>query len=101
MSLNISRHFFESSAAEAIVLRQAMKNGLVVSLPFGGGVPYDMIVQNPLGKLYTVQVKKVGIVVRGRPYKIIHVLRSVTVGKKTQYKLGDTDFFIACDIDTD
>ncbi len=85
---------YKGNSSEAIVLTAYVRAGFVVSLPFGGGAAYDLIVDNG-ERLVKVQVKT-GKLDAGC---VVYNARRHRGSKYTAfscYREGEVDVFVVC-----
>jgi hypothetical protein len=90
----------KGNLSEAVVLTAYARAGFLVSLPFGGGSAYDLIVDAGV-RLLKVQVKtgwrsKGCLLYKGR-----RRIRDSKQNGMRRYRIGEVDFFAVCDPNTD
>jgi hypothetical protein len=84
-------HKYElGNGSEALVLSAYIKAGFTVSIPFGSGASYDLLVDNG-ADVFKIQVKTAWI--SGGVLKYKSLRRQPKSEKRRRYKNGEIDYF--------
>lgn len=86
---------YKGNSSEAVVLTAYIQAGFLVSLPFGGGAAYDLIVDTGT-RLLKVQVKTGWQSNGGLLYKGQRRVKDATRNCMRQYRKDEVDFFAIC-----
>ncbi len=96
--------YLSGNAAELMTMVEFSKRDFVVSVPFGGKAPYDLVVEKE-GILYRIQVKTIylGKAKNGtrwmvdfmKPRNVYNKANGDTVLRYAKYSRGDCDFLVA------